>query len=62
MADYKEINYRDIEFSAELLTSLAKALAPEIRLFYEREEGKAYFREWLRKHPEYKTQPDDSAA
>ena len=53
MAEYKEINYKDIEFSDELLISFAKALAPEIRAFYESEEGKAYFQQWLEKHPEY---------
>ena len=62
MADYKEINYNDIEFSKDLLTSLAKALAPEIRAFYESNEGKIYFQNWLINHPEYNTPSDDSAA
>ena len=37
----------------ELLTSFAKYLATDIISFYRSEEGKAYYAEWLQKHPEY---------
>jgi len=52
-----KINYTKIELPEELLTSLAKALTPEIRMFYDSDEGKAYFEKWITKHPEY-TIPD----
>ena len=54
MTNYYEINYKDIEMPEKLLTSFAKALAPEIRKFYQSDSGKAYFDKWLIKHPEYK--------
>ena len=41
------------EFSEKTLTSFAKALAPEIRAFYQSEEGQRYFEQWLKSHPEY---------
>ena len=50
------IVYSHVEFSKELLTSFAKALVPEIRKFYDSDEGKAYFESWLLKHPEYSKQ------
>ena len=37
----------------ELLTSFAKYLANDIISFYRSEEGKAYYAEWLKNHPEY---------
>lgn len=43
-----------VELPQELLVSFAKALAPEINAFYRSEEGKKYYSEWLKKHPEYK--------
>ena len=57
MKKYPKIDYTKIELSEELLTSFAKALTPEIRKFYDSDEGKAYFEKWLTKHPEY-TVPD----
>ena len=56
MTKYSEINYENIEIAEELLTSLAKALVPEIRKFYQSDVGKDYFDKWLIKHPEYKEQ------
>ena len=43
----------DVALPEELLNSFAKALVPEIRAFYDSDEGKAYFEKWLTKHPEY---------
>ena len=43
-------------------TSFAKALAPEIRKFYDSYEGKAYFEKWLAKHPEYDERTPDAPA
>ncbi len=43
----------EVQISEELLTSFAKFLVPEIRKFYESEEGKAYYEAWLKWHPEY---------
>lgn len=56
-----KINYTKIELPEELLTSFAKALTPEIRKFYDSDEGKAYFEKWLTKHPEY-TVPDTNVS
>ena len=58
--DYSEIDYTKIDLPEELLTTLAKALAPEIRSFYNSDEGKAYFERWLTKHPEYDTSTADA--
>lgn len=54
MSRYEMIDYHDIEFSEEVLTSFAMAMVPEIRAFYESEEGRAYFEKWLEQHPEYR--------
>ena len=53
MEKYEIINYSKIELPDELLTSFAEAFAPELRKFYESDEGKTYFYNWLKKHPEY---------
>lgn len=53
MKKYPKIDYNKVELSNELLTSFAKVLVPEIRKFYNSDEGKAYFESWLMKHPEY---------
>lgn len=45
------------EFSEKTLTSFAKALVPEIRAFYQSEEGQRYFEQWLTKHSEYADNP-----
>lgn len=60
--DYAKIDYTKIELPEELLTAFAKALAPEIRSFYNSDEGKAYFERWLTKHPEYDSHGTDAAA
>ena len=60
--DYAEIDYTKIELPEELLTALAKALAPEISSFYNSKEGQAYFEKWLTKHPEYNTHTADAVA
>jgi hypothetical protein len=36
-------------------------LVPEIRKFYKSEEGRQYYAEWLKKHPEYQEQEKSSA-
>lgn len=53
MVDIIEFNHNEAELPKELLTSFAKFLVPEIRKFYQSEEGKAYYEKWLKKHPEY---------
>ena len=52
----------DVALPEELLNSFAKALVPEIRAFYDSDEGKAYFEKWLAKHPEYQKKPPDARA
>ena len=52
----------DIALPEELLNSFAKALEPEIRAFYDSDEGKAYFEKWLAKHPEYDERTPDALA
>ena len=52
----------DVALPEELLNSFAKALVPEIRAFYDSDEGKAYFEKWLAKHPEHQKQPPDALA
>ena len=61
MKKYFQNDYTKIELPEELLTSFAKALTPEIRKFYDSDEGKAYFEKWLTKHPEY-TVPDTNVS
>ena len=53
MSDTVKVNRNEIELSEEILTSFAKFLVPEIRKFYQSEEGKTYYEKWLKKHPEY---------
>ena len=60
MNKYNKIDYTNIELPEELLTSFAKALAPEIRKFYDSDEGKAYYERWLAKHPEYNNRTPDA--
>lgn len=48
-----EINYKEMVLPIELLDSFAKAMVPEIRKFYASDAGKKYFKNWLKKHPEY---------
>lgn len=53
MSNTVKVNRNEVELSEELLTSFAKFLVPEIRKFYQSEEGRAYYEKWLKKHPEY---------
>lgn len=53
MSDTVKVNRSEVKLSEELLTSFAKFLVPEIRKFYQSEEGRAYYEKWLKKHPEY---------
>lgn len=53
MKKYPKIDYNNVELSNEVLTSFAKVLVPEIRKFYNSDEGNGYFESWLMKHPEY---------
>ncbi len=62
MKKFPKIDYTKVELPEELLTSFAKALAPEIRKFYYSDEGKAYFEKWLAKHPEYDERTPDATA
>ena len=52
MENKVRVNRSDVGYSKEQLISFAKFLAPEIRKFYESEEGKTYYEEWLKSHPE----------
>ena len=54
MNDEKKNVYASVDIPEELLTSFAKFLAPEIVKFYQSDEGKEYYTQWLEKHPEYK--------
>lgn len=60
MKKYPKIDYRKVELPEGLLTSFAKALAPEVRKFYDSDEGKAYFEKWLTNHPEYAEMTHDA--
>ena len=53
MSDTVKVNRNEVELSEELLTLFAKFLVPEIRKFYQSEEGKAYYEKWMKKHAEY---------
>ena len=48
-----KINYQNIELPTDVLDAFSKFLVPEIRKFYQSDEGKAYFENWLKKNPEY---------
>lgn len=45
--------YSNVEISKNLLDSFAKAMVPEIKDFYNSDEGKAFFDSWILSHPEY---------
>ncbi len=46
----------------EILTSFALFLSKEIQSFYQTEEGKMYFNNWLKEHPEYAPADKESGA
>ena len=43
----------DIELPQSIIDSFARHLVSEIRKYYDSEEGQAFYKEWLEKHPEY---------
>ena len=49
----RNTQYEQLVLPEDLLTSFAKAMAPEIKKFYESETGKTYYHDWLKRHPEY---------
>lgn len=53
MSNTVKVDDNEVELPEEILTSFAKFLVPEIRKFYQSEEGKAYYKAWLKKHTEY---------
>lgn len=53
MQQTQTIEPQQAELPQELLTSFAKFLVSDMISFYRSEEGKAYYAEWLKKHPEY---------
>ena len=53
MSDTVKVNRNKVELSEEILTSFAKFLVPEIRKFYQSEEGKAYYEKWLNMPPKF---------
>ena len=50
--DKKKSKY-DVDIPKEVLDAFARYIIPEIRRFHESEEGQAFYKEWLEKHPEY---------
>ena len=46
VADSEKSKY-DIELPQSIIESLARHLVPEIRKYYDSEEGQAAFEEWL---------------
>ena len=44
---------KDVDIPKEVLDAFARYIIPEIRRFHESEEGQAFYKEWLEKHPEY---------
>ena len=44
---------QETQLPEELLISFARFLASDNISFYQSEEGKAYYEEWLKHHPEY---------
>ncbi|MBQ5969530.1 MAG: hypothetical protein IJL52_05375 [Clostridia bacterium] len=50
-----------LQLPKNLLKEYAMFLVPEIRKFYKSEEGRQYYAEWLKKHPEYQEQEKSSA-
>ena len=44
----------EVHYPKSLLIEFAHFLVPEIKKFYESEEGKKYYENWLKEHPEYK--------
>lgn len=47
-------------FPEDLLTSFALFLSKEIVSFYQSDEGRLYYENWLKKHPEYMNAPDNN--
>lgn len=45
--------YGDVDIPKDVLDAFARYIIPEIRRFHESEEGQAFYKEWLEKHPEY---------
>ncbi len=41
------------ELPPEILDSFARFLSEEIKDFYRSERGKAFYAEWIKRHPEY---------
>ncbi len=53
MSQAAEEEMQETQLPKELLISFARFLASDIISFYQSEEGKAYYEEWLKHHPEY---------
>ena len=43
-----KIQQRDIQLPQEIIESFARFLVPEIRKYYDSEEGQRVFHEWLK--------------
>ena len=48
---------RENGFTEDVLTSFSLFLSKEIHLFYQSDEGKTYYENWLKEHPEYQPAP-----
>lgn len=50
--DKNDNNKYDVDIPDEIIASFARFLVPELRRFYESEEGQVCYKEWLAQHPE----------
>lgn len=50
----------NVEFSDNQLEEFAAALYEVLLEFYESKEGKAYYKEWLKDHPEDAENPENA--
>lgn len=51
-------NQTEIELPQEIIDSFARFLVPEIRKYYESEQGRKEFAEWVARENEIKKQKD----
>jgi len=52
----KQQNPYNVELPQSIIESFARFLVPEIRKFYESEQGQKEFAEWQERHNEHKTE------
>jgi len=54
LTEYPQQNSHDIDLPQSVIESLARFLVPEIRKFYESEQGQKKFAEWQEQQKEHK--------